>query len=124
MKLAEKVKPSFTRKDERGLFQEVLNGGNWKVLLQGHMKPDAIMGNHFHKKTDIFFFLPSGKADVYLEHSDTGEKEECKLVAQEGIHISRLVSHAIKYTAESTFILLKTNFDADDEDLHEHILVE
>jgi dTDP-4-dehydrorhamnose 3,5-epimerase-like enzyme len=104
----ELVTPSFDRKDDRGAFQEILNGGHWEALIRGTMKPGAVMGNHFHRKTVIFFYLTSGSARIATVHVDTGEKDRFVLTGGQGVILSTDESHAIRFVDDSEFIMLKS----------------
>ena len=65
------LNPSFVRVDKRGVLKELINNPNkkWSVLNYGTMKKGAIIGNHYHKKTEVFFFLTKGKAKVIIEEA-------------------------------------------------------
>jgi dTDP-4-dehydrorhamnose 3,5-epimerase-like enzyme len=100
--------PAFRRLDERGLFVEGLNDGRWESLLFGSMTRGAVMGNHYHAHTDIFFCLTKGKADVTIVQVDTGEREQLTLNAEQGIRLAVRESHAIRFLEDSDFIMLKS----------------
>jgi dTDP-4-dehydrorhamnose 3,5-epimerase-like enzyme len=115
------LEPTFQRRDGRGLFQEVLNDGTWESIVSGRMNAGAIMGNHYHKKTLVFFFLYSGSADIRTVHIDTNERDAFTLNANQGVMLHTNESHAITFTAESDFLLLKSlRYDPDDPDTYEH----
>ena len=82
------IVPSFERSDERGTFQEVLNDGRWEALIRGSMKPGAVMGNHYHKHTLIFFYLTAGSATIKTVHVETGETDEFQLKSGAGHNTS------------------------------------
>lgn len=102
------VTPGFRRVDERGTFLEVLNTGRWESLLSGHMKSQAVMGNHYHKRTDVFFFLTSGRAEVTCFRFDTAERTQRTLKADEGIFLKARTAHAIRFEEDSSFVMLKS----------------
>ena len=54
----------YERVDDRGRFVEVIAGGTWQTIIHGAMKAGALMGNHYHKKTRIYFYLIEGSADI------------------------------------------------------------
>ena len=113
------VVPSFERSDERGVFQEVLNDGRWEALIHGSMQPGAVMGNHYHKHTAIFFYLTAGAATIKTVHVVTGENDEFQLKSGEGAILRINESHAIRFLKESEFIMLKSQkYDADDPDTY------
>lgn len=116
--------PSFERKDERGIFQEVLNEGHWEALIRGRMGTDAVLGNHYHRETLIFFYLASGSARIKTVQVDTGQTDEFYLHPGEGVMLRTGESHAIRFLQESDFIMLKSKkYDAQDPDTY-HFPVE
>jgi quercetin dioxygenase-like cupin family protein len=113
------ITPSFERTDERGAFQEVLNEGRWEALIRGSMKPGAVMGNHYHKHTVIFFYLTAGAATIKTVNVETGETDEFQLKQGEGATLRINESHAIRFLKESEFIMLKSQkYDPDDPDTY------
>ena len=113
------IVPSFERIDERGAFQEVLNDGRWEALIRGSMKPDAVMGNHYHKHTEIFFYLTAGAAKIKTVNVETGDTDEFQLKSGEGAILRINESHAIRFLKESEFIMLKSQkYDSDDPDTY------
>jgi len=102
------IAPAFERNDGRGLFQEVLNEGSWESLVRGRMKPGAVMGNHYHKHTVIFFYIVRGEARITTVNVETGEKDRFVLESGRGVMLMTNESHAINFTEESEFILLKS----------------
>ena len=100
--------PIFERKDSRGVFCEVLNGGEWKTLLCGRMKAEAVMGNHYHKKTQVFFYLTKGAVKVSTVHIETGERDHFNLAANQGVVLKTNESHVIRFLEESEFVMLKS----------------
>jgi quercetin dioxygenase-like cupin family protein len=102
------LKPVFERNDDRGLFRERLNVGTWESLIDGHMKAGAVMGNHYHKKTLVYFGLSTGSVRVRTVHVDTGARDEFTLKAGEGVILVTDESHAIEFLEDSAFILLKS----------------
>lgn len=111
------IRPSFERVDERGTLLEVLNAGRWESVLWGQMKAQAVMGNHYHKRTDVFLFLISGHAEVTSLQLGTGARKAMVLEASEGIMLKANVAHAIHFKADSSFIMLKSvRYDNADPD--------
>jgi len=109
--------PSFERSDERGTFQEILNDGRWEALIRGSMKAGAVIGNHYHKRTLIFFYLTTGAAAIKTVHVETGERDEFQLKSGHGTVLRFNESHAIRFLNESEFIMLKSQkYEADDPD--------
>ena len=115
--------PTFKRRDDRGLFVEALNRGQWASLVFGVMKRDAEMGHHYHKKTEIFFCLTKGKAEVTIVQVETRERERLLLEAQQGVRLFINESHVIRFLEDSEFIMLKSLcYDPADPDTFSHPL--
>lgn len=109
------------RKDERGDFVEIIAGFVAKALLSGRMKAGAVMGNHYHKKTRVFFFLESGSAEVRTVDVATGARDRFALVAGEGVVLEPGESHEIRFIAESSWLMLKSEaHDPADPDTFAH----
>lgn len=115
----EPITPSFNRTDGRGTFQEILNGGHWEALIRGTMNPGAVMGNHYHKKTVIFFYLTSGSVQIKTIHVDTRQTDEFHLSGGQGVILRTDESHAIRFLEETDFIMLKSlKYDPQDPDTY------
>jgi quercetin dioxygenase-like cupin family protein len=109
--------PAFERNDERGLFREILNQGKWEALITGRMNPGAVIGNHYHKKTHIFFHLSTGSTRIRTIQIGTGEMEDFLLRGGQGIMLPTNESHAIRFLEESEFLMLKSlKYDPSDPD--------
>lgn len=102
------IKPSFTRADARGVFTEILNSGHWESILNGSMNAGAVLGNHYHKETVVFFYLTRGAATIKTIHVETGARDEFRLGANEGVLLHVDESHAIHFDESSDFIMLKS----------------
>ena len=119
------VPASFVRRDERGTFIDVVTGGRWETVITGRMKPGAVLGNHYHKLTEMFFFVTEGSCRVDVECVKTGERRRVEVPAGHGVHLRPFESHAIRFDTESTFILLKSRaYDRADPDTYEHPVAE
>ena len=103
------IAASFVRTDERGTFQEVLNDGRWEALIRGRMKPGAVMGNHYHKRTLIFFYISTGSVKIRTVQVETGETDEFHLQPGQGVILQTNESHAIRFLEESEFLMLKSD---------------
>ncbi len=113
------IVPSFERSDERGKFQEVLNDGRWEALIRGSMKPGAVIGNHYHRHTVIFFYVTAGSVRIKTMHVETAETDEFRLKSGEGAILSVNESHAIHFLEDSEFIMLKSQkYDSNDPDTY------
>jgi quercetin dioxygenase-like cupin family protein len=99
---------SFTRTDARGTLTEVLNEGHWESLLTGSMNPGAVMGNHYHRETKVFFYLLRGAANIRTIDVETNARDAFALAAGEGVMLHTGESHAIVFTELSDFIMLKS----------------
>jgi hypothetical protein len=109
--------PNFERIDHRGTFQEVFNRGTWSCLICGAMKPDSVMGNHYHKKTIVFFFLRTGKANITTQHVESKERECFMLETGQGVILRTYEAHNIRFLDDSDFIMLKSlPYDSADPD--------
>ncbi len=102
------IQPSFERVDHRGVLRELLSGGRWTTLLQGEMRTGAILGNHYHRRTDVFFFMEHGRARVRTVTPRSGRSQELVVTAQQGVLLRAGVAHAIQFEQPSTFFLLKS----------------
>ncbi len=115
------LRPTFERRDDRGLFCEIVNGFSFAAASRGRMRGGAVMGNHFHKKTRIFFFLVSGSAAVMTVDVATGAKDAFRLGEGEGVYLEPGESHAIRYENDSEFLMLKSlPYDPKDPDTFPH----
>ncbi len=111
--------PSFERIDDRGAFREVLNDGSWEALICGRMNPGAVLGNHYHKQTVIFFYLTSGSVRITTIHVETEEKDNFLLQSGQGVILNTNESHAIRFIEESDFTMLKSlRYDPADPDTY------
>jgi len=115
------LRPTFERRDDRGLFSEIVNGFSFAAVSRGRMRVGAVMGNHFHKRTRIFFFLVSGSAAVKTVDVATGATDAFQLSDGEGVYLEPGESHSIRYEAESEFLMLKSlPYDPLDPDTYEY----
>lgn len=115
------VRPGFERRDERGVLREVLNGFPAQTVLCGHMQAGAVMGNHFHKKTRVFFYLLRGEARIETLHFETSARDAFSLLENQGVFLEPGESHAIRYVSESDFLMLKSlPYDPSDPDTYPH----
>jgi dTDP-4-dehydrorhamnose 3,5-epimerase-like enzyme len=116
--------PGFVRTDERGMFVEVLNDGSWQALISGRMNRDAVMGNHYHRKTVVFFFLATGAARIKTVNVETAERDDFVLQGGQGVMLGVNESHSIRFQELSDFVMLKSRrYDPADPDTY-HFPVE
>jgi hypothetical protein len=111
------LQPGYERNDERGMFSEVLNEGHWEGLLRGRMHSGAVLGNHYHKQTVIFFFISRGSAEIKTINVESGDRDHFQLQTGHGVMLAVNESHSIRFLEESEFIMLKSrHYDAADPD--------
>jgi quercetin dioxygenase-like cupin family protein len=109
--------PRFERRDDRGVFREVLTGFPAGTVVCGKMNAGAVMGNHYHRRTRVFFHLLAGAADVRTVNVETGAKEEFPLVENRGVFFEPGESHAIRFREDSEFLMVKSlPYDPGDPD--------
>ena len=106
--MSKKLKPVFTRKDDRGNFCEAINIGSWKSIIYGTMEKGAVMGNHYHKKTEVFFFTIKGRVEIDVINVKTKSTDFVELDKDEGIMFLPYFSHAIKFMEDSIFMMGKS----------------
>ena len=115
------VEPGFARRDERGTFLEIVNGFESRTAVWGRMRAGAVLGNHFHRETRVFFFLVSGRARVATVHAETGERDAFSLEPGQGCIFEVLESHAIRFLEDGDFVMLKSlTYDPANSDTHPH----
>lgn len=102
------IHPSFTRRDERGTFTEVLREGPWHTVITGHMRSGAVLGHHYHRRTRMCFFLLRGRATVQIVRVTDGHRRTTHLEPGEGTYLETNEAHAIRFLADAEFLLLKS----------------
>ena len=120
-----KITDIFKRTDDRGSFIECYNGTTgWQSINGGFMNKGALMGNHYHKKSETLFFVLSGSAEVRARN--TRDKNAavttwvCK--AGEGTLFETLETHAWTFLEDSVFLLLKSKkYTGDDDTFAEQV---
>jgi len=100
--------PRFERRDDRGVFREVLTGFPAGTVVCGRMNAGAVMGNHYHRRTRVFFYLFAGEADVRTMDVETGAKEKFRLEENRGVYFEPGESHAIHFGVDSEFLMVKS----------------
>ena len=103
------ARPTLKRVDHRGTFIQVLNGTPWRNLSYGRMKKHAVMGNHYHRRTTVFFFLSAGAAEISTIHVKTKRHTRVVLRANQGLRLKPWECHRIRYLKDSSFILVKSH---------------
>ena len=102
------LKPACERNDQRGLFRELMNDGTWESLLVGEMQSGAVIGNHYHERTLIYFYLLSGSASIRTIHVQTGARDAFTLESNQAVILETNESHAITFREASTFVMMKS----------------
>ena len=115
------LEPGFERRDGRGVFLEISNGFPAQTVLSGSMKKGAVLGNHYHKRTRVFFFVTRGSAAVAIENVQTGEREDLQLSESRGVFFEVNESHAVRFLEDGDFVMLKSlPYDPADPDTYAH----
>jgi dTDP-4-dehydrorhamnose 3,5-epimerase-like enzyme len=109
--------PRFERRDGRGVFREVLSGFPAGTVACGRMGAGAVMGNHYHRRTRVFFYLLEGRAGVRTVNVETGAADQFLLAENQGVMLEPGESHAIRFLVDSEFLMLKSlPYDPKDPD--------
>jgi len=73
------------------------------------MLKGAVIGNHYHKVTRIFFFLVNGLVRVRTVQVETGVRDEFWLRSGQGAALIPYESHAIEFLEDSEIVMLKSH---------------
>ena len=98
----------YERVDHRGRFIEILASGTWETVIFGQMKPGAVLGNHYHKLTRLFFYLTAGRVDVDVVRVSDHTRRRVSLRGGEGAFLETGEAHAVRFRESSEFILVKS----------------
>lgn len=98
----------YQRADARGLFVEVIAEGTWETVIHGKMHAGAVLGNHYHLRTRIYFYLTSGEAEVHVVRIKDAAKHSFTLTQGNGTYLDCGEAHALKFTKPSEFIMVKS----------------
>jgi dTDP-4-dehydrorhamnose 3,5-epimerase-like enzyme len=113
--------PRFERRDSRGVFREILSGFPAGTVTSGNMGAGAVMGNHYHRRTRVFFYLVSGRAGIRTVDIETGAGDKFLLAENQGVFLEPGESHAIRFLVDSEFLMLKSlPYDPQDPDTFAH----
>ena len=102
------IRPSFVRQDGRGILRELHNGSGWYSVVQGEMAAGAVMGNHYHKETDVFYFLLSGRARIVIRRIDSSHRDEFVIGAMEGVIFKPFETHTVTFEESGVYLLLRS----------------
>ena len=109
--------PLFEREDERGVFRELLSGFPAGNVVCGEMKAGAVMGNHYHRRTRVFFHVLSGGVRISTVNVESGARDAFALAENEGVFLEPGESHAIRFLEDSRFLMMKSEpYDPADPD--------
>lgn len=118
-----KLKPSHVRQDTRGLFIEFINSGTWENVIYGKMQKGAVMGNHYHKKTTVFFFVVEGRVKIDTIDVRNKQIDSINLKENQGVILGPFHSHAIHFLNESVFVMGKSiAYDPNNSDTFKYIV--
>jgi dTDP-4-dehydrorhamnose 3,5-epimerase-like enzyme len=111
------LRPLFERRDDRGVFRELLSGFPAGTVVCGNMSAGAVMGNHYHRRTRVFFHLLAGRATVTTVDVESRATEGFSLEENDGVFLEPGESHAIRFLVDSQFLMLKSEpYDPADPD--------
>lgn len=100
--------PCYTRRDDRGIFHELMNQGRWESLIYGVMRRGSEMGHHSHRATVVFLYLLRGRARVTTRNRRTGRRSTALLGPGQGYLFRPEEVRVIKYLAPTAFVMLKS----------------
>lgn len=111
------LRPLFERRDERGVFREILAGFPAGNVVSGEMTAGAVMGNHYHRRTRVFFYVLSGGVAISTVNVESRARDEFLLAENEGVFLEPGESHAIRFLVDSRFLMMKSEpYDPADPD--------
>lgn len=102
-------RPVYTRRDDRGAFDELITVGRWESVIAGRMTRGAVMGHHYHAHTIVALFLLEGRAQVVTVDVATKARQECEIHAGQGFVFRPSEARAIRYLEDARFVLLKSH---------------
>ncbi len=112
------IKPNFVHEDERGVLREITRGRHWRQLNEYERKKGCVVGNHYHKGFEEFFYIIKGKASVKIKNVQSGEEEAFTVQAGDAFFVKKLEAHALRFEEDTIFItLLSENFDRESKDI-------
>ncbi len=109
------LRPTSIREDGRGRLVEIINRGKWAAVLHGTFSTGAVLGNHYHKRTEVFLFLLSGIAQVNVVCTKTLRRSHTELRSGEGLSLRPNEAHAIRFDEASEVIILKSQAYTEDD---------
>lgn len=104
--------PLEIHNDERGSLFEIIRDDEIKEQIKqvyfSISKPNAIRGNHFHKRKIEWFSVVKGKGMITLKNSITNKTEKYTLSGDEPsiVKVEPEISHVIKNIGEGDMYLI------------------
>ena len=102
-------RPVYTRRDARGVFDELITTGRWESVIAGTMTKGAVMGHHYHDHTVVALFLLEGRAHIVTEDVQTKTRHEYDIHGGQGFVFRPSEARAIHYLEDARFLLLKSH---------------
>lgn len=99
---------AYMRRDDRGSLTEIINHGTWQSVLTGDMHAGAVIGDHYHKLTDVYVHILTGQAVVHTVTVEDDARDSFVIEAGQGAMLPAMESHRVRFTQASTFVLLKS----------------
>ena len=97
-----KTKAGFA--DERGEIKDILTHKDIDAITIITCKKGSVRGNHFHKKTDQYDYIISGKFACYTKNMKSGEETEKILEQGDLAYHPPFEAHAFKALEDSVFL--------------------
>jgi dTDP-4-dehydrorhamnose 3,5-epimerase-like enzyme len=113
--------PVFERRDDRGIFREIVNRGPWESVITAAMRRGAVLGHHYHRETRIYLYISRGAARVSTVEMRSGTRRCTELASERGMYLEPLQAHAIRFLVDSEILLLKSRaYREDDPDTYSY----
>lgn len=110
-------RPTFERRDERGVFTEILRSGPWHTVIAANMRRGAVLGHHYHRRTRMALYLMSGRATARIINVTNVDRRDVELTPGHGVYLEAGEAHAVHFEEDSQCILLKSEpYDPADAD--------
>lgn len=91
--------------DERGTIRDILTGEEVNSVTIITCKAGSVRGNHFHKKTNQYTYIVSGKV-LFAAQESNGPVETRELTAGDLVFSPPGEKHALKALEDSIFLSL------------------
>ena len=98
--------------DSRGSIQPIV-GGDFKAAQIITSQAGTVRANHYHREDSHHMYILEGEFEYYFRPTGSDQEPECVVVkAGEMVYTPPMYDHAVKFTADTTFI----NFASNDRD--------